>query len=495
MKNFSKLFALLAIVSLTFSCVEDDDFGVPDTAPVAVELDGPVVTIQALKSAHEQLVLDRADDAGLDPDSRFDVEAIQAIRENTVLEFGDTDQYVEGYVISSDEGGNFFEELYVQNRPDMATAGMIVSIDVNPLFTKYDLGRQIFVDLENLAFGLENGVYTLGVKEGDQVEKIPASEQDNTIIRSPNVGRLIPTVVSLGDFDESLVGTLVQVQDVQFSRPDVVRDQGPKTYAGEDTDEFDGERQLISCANGASAVFSTSTFADFKSLDLPTGRGDVTAVLTKNFFGDTFNLSINSPEDVDLSNQDRCDPDFLVCNNSDAGTGDQTIFEQNFETIFAEAQLDDQGWTNVNVSGGDERYEDGNFSGNRYIQVNAFGQDDDPMIAWLVTPEIDLDDTSDEAFSFSIQANFDQGGLLEVFITNEYTGDPTTTNWSQLEANIPEGPTGGFASGFTDVDAIDISCVEGEEVNIAFKYTASDPAGTTTRYHIDNLLVTGNDDD
>ena len=114
------------------------------------------------------------------------------------------------------------------------------------------------------------------------------------------------------------------------------------------------------------------------------------------------------------------------------------------------------------------------------------------MIAWLVLPGIDLDATINEALEFAIQSNFDQGGLLEVFISNNFTGDVTTTTWSQLDASIPAGPSNSFASSFSNVPAINISCVDGTDVRIAFKYTASDPQGTTTRYHIDNISVTGN---
>ena len=47
--------------------------------------------------------------------------------------------------------------------------------------------------------------------------------------------------------------------------------------------EFDGERLLESCEDGGSVIFSTSTFADFKSFLLPQGRGSMTGILTKNY--------------------------------------------------------------------------------------------------------------------------------------------------------------------------------------------------------------------
>ena len=73
-----------------------------------------------------------------------------------------------------------------------------------------------------------------------------------------------------------------------------------QVFASEEFDHFDGERTLESCATASSVIFSTSTFADFKSLTLPSGRGSMNAILTKNFFGDTFNIVVNSPEDINF---------------------------------------------------------------------------------------------------------------------------------------------------------------------------------------------------
>ena len=77
-------------------------------------------------------------------------------------------------------------------------------------------------------------------------------------------------------------------------------------------------------------------------------------------------------------------------------------------------------------------------------------------------------------------------------MTNDYTGDPLTTMWSQIDVVIPTGPSGGFASGFTPVDNIDVSCVDGPNVVVAFRYEANDNTGNTTRYHIDDIQITGN---
>ena len=51
--------------------------------------------------------------------------------------------YMSGYVISSDEGGNFFEEIVLQDKASNPNAGIVVQVDVNPLFTFYEFGRKV----------------------------------------------------------------------------------------------------------------------------------------------------------------------------------------------------------------------------------------------------------------------------------------------------------------------------------------------------------------
>ena len=37
----------------------------------------------------------------------------------------------------------------------------------------------------------------------------------------------------------------------------------------------------------------------------------------------------------------------------------------------------------------------------------------------------------------SIQSNFDNGTILEIYITDAYTGDVTTTEWNLLDLTVP----------------------------------------------------------
>lgn len=480
LKNLVTL--LIALVVIT-SCVQDDDFKTPSVAITEPVLDGPVISLTQLANLYEQAFLELLDDLDLDPDSPFDQETIAAEREIFTFNLEDNTSYVEGYVISSDEAGNFFEEILIQDKSENPTVGIKVLLDENPLFGRYDVGRKIYVKLAGLAVGQTNGVLSLGILASDEIDQIPGPLETEFIQRSAEKADLVPLPITLDQLSDDLTNLYVQLQDVQFQRTQVLGDD-PLTFAGEPLDEFDGERILEDCSNGSSVIFSTSTFADFKALLLPANRGSMNAILTKNFFGDEFNIVVNSASDINFDNADRCDPDFLFCETPSGGG--TAFFEEDFEGFTGYIA---EGWTNVNINGAGVEWIVGSFSGNAYGQITGFNADEDPIQVWLVTPPINMDTTTGEELSFDVQTNFNNGNILSVWVSTNFTGDPTTADWTPLDAIIPEGNPSGFGS-FEAVDPINISCLDGD-IHIGFFYEGADP-GPTTRYHIDNIEVTGN---
>src|SRR5690606_10952752 len=101
------------------------------------------------------------------------------------------------------------------------------------------------------------------------------------------------------------------------------------TFASEDNDEFDGERELVSCRGDFPVVLSTSTFADFKTLELPKGSGMLKGILTRDFYDEFFTIYLNSPQDLHFSEESRCDPLNLDCGMA-AVTGSRVLFREDF---------------------------------------------------------------------------------------------------------------------------------------------------------------------
>ncbi len=171
MRTFNRLFAIALLSVIAFSCVEDDDFATPETAPVSI--DAPA-NLQPMAFVVDQI------------DQSFD----------GVVTFDTQDVFMEGYVISSDQAGNYFEEIVLQDAIENPTAGIKVLVDVNPLFITYQVGQRVYVRLDGLTAGTSNGVPTLGLLgSGDFIEKISPALQDQSILRDDDVFDIVPVVV------------------------------------------------------------------------------------------------------------------------------------------------------------------------------------------------------------------------------------------------------------------------------------------------------------
>lgn len=446
---------------MIFSCVKTDDFEIPVMENPETIFEGNSTTIAAVKGHYNA-------------------------NSEEIYTFRDTDIAMAGYVISSDEAGNFYKELILQDRPSNPTAGIQILIDDNALFGTYEFGRKIFVKLDGLSLGFNNGVLQLGIQNRGDVVAIPRALIDKHIIRTSEKAEIEPLKIKISDFNESYKNLFIRLEGVQFNR-NLIREDSRFTFASESTDEYDGIRQLESCENGATTMLSTSTFADFRSLLLPQFSGTVEGILTRDFYDDFYNVVLNSPEGIKLEEGDRCDPEFLNCGEKDV-PGPETIFEESFETITTIRMLETRGWTNVNVSGGSIVFKPGTLGGNRHVRISAYNTVENPVEAWLVTPGVNLSNSLNEVLSFDLRASFDNSTILRIYITHSYTGNSQTTEWTLLDAIIPVGPSNQNTMNFLR-SHIDISCLEGQ-VHIGFRYLGSASEKTTT-YDIDNIRVTG----
>lgn len=470
--KFKYLFTLLTALAVVTSCVEDDDFKVPDLTIVEPTIEGNIITVDAVAGFFAQALADG----------------------DATFTFEETNNVMSAYVISSDEAGNFFEEIILQDKLENPTTGVKLLIDVNPLFTRYELGRKVFITLDGLSVGLDNGVLTLGIANGTEIDQIPSPLEEAFITRSAEKGDLVPLPISLSSINEGMTNLFVTLADAQFHRSEVLIDN-PLTFAAEPLDEFDGERTLESC-EGGSIVFSSSTFADFKGLELPTQRGSINGILTKNFFGDEFNFVVNAPSDISFNNAERCDPIEIDCDLASA-QGAQNIFEDDFESQAVGSLISGNGWTNYIQEGteGFEAFVQGgtNFSLGVSCRIDSFRSDDASSIAWLITPAIDLDAQEGETFMFKSSNSFSDGSELELLFSPDWDGTEaniTSATWGVLPAAYIVQDSDFFGAWF-DSGIVDLSCASGT-IHIAFKYTGSGDADFDGTYELDEISIDSN---
>lgn len=452
-KNITLLSFLFFVGLMVTSCVHDDDYSIPEinaTEPnVTVNTD--IVSVKAFYNGFEPQIIESGDDA------------------NRPL-------YLEAYVVSSDETGNFYKTLVIQDAPENPTAGISISTNATDLYTKFEPGRKIYFRVDGLYSGVYGGLPTIGTRDGDEIGRISADEFEKRISRSTESVDLVPRTITIPQAaNEDYLNTLVKFEGVQF--PDGLAGE----RYGELNSTFSVNRAFEDCDNNT-IILRTSGFSDFKNLFLPEGNGTLTAVLSA--FNSDIQLFIRDIDDVDMAGE--------RCNAGTGGDGDavELPFSENFETQPAGtgAIVNIPGWTNLNVNGGERLYEVRSFSNNQYAQTSAFSSNDNPYEVWLVTPGLILPSGSSPTLTFGTKDGFYNGDALTVKISTDFTGDVTTATWTTLNATLSSGHTDGYGDEFIPSGDLNLSAYAGQIVYIGYQYVgASD--GVTSTYQIDNISV------
>ena len=198
--------------------------------------------------------------------------------------------FIEGVVTADDESGNWYKQIVIEDE----TGGIVVRLNSVGLYNTYPIGRKVYVNLQGLwlgdYFGLPqiNGAPDTAIAELLIPEHLYAGARDQQVTPRP---------VSIGDFNADLVGSLIQLDDVQF----VVEDTS-RTYA-DAVNRFSENRTLEDCF-GNRTIIRTSGYADFASFNVPNGKGSVVATLSV-YQGD-YQLVIRDENDVKMEGS-RCE--------------------------------------------------------------------------------------------------------------------------------------------------------------------------------------------
>ncbi len=272
-KIIKKTIGLFLLVNTFFGCVKDQDFSTPIVDCVEPEITA-TSTIQQVKDMY-------------------------TFGGATVI---DTDVIIEGYVVSSDKSGNIYKTLSIQDKPENPTSAIKISIDETNMYTKYDVGRKIYVKLKGLAVGYSFGSVQIGQAVGGELARISAFEVKNHLFRSCEVAEIIPKKVAISDLNETMLEMLIEIENVQFKTTDL-----GLPYANvEDTETVNRvlENFNSNCNLVDEVIIRNSGFSKFKNQLLPEGKGSVVAVFG-NFYDD-FQLYLRDTDDVKFT-EERCD--------------------------------------------------------------------------------------------------------------------------------------------------------------------------------------------
>lgn len=194
---------------------------------------------------------------------------------------------IEAYVTSSDKGGNFFKSISFQTLD--GSAAFSVPVDVNSTFINFEPGRRVLIKMQNLYTDVNNGGKRFGgifitSSNNPAVGRLTPAEYRSVLNRSCTVipeSQLVRTLTIPQLLSDANINTLVELEGVQFSDSAI-----QTTYYDSSMDVGGATNHLLTDAVGNTVVFRTSSFANFASKPVPTGRGKVRGVLTK--FGSTY---------------------------------------------------------------------------------------------------------------------------------------------------------------------------------------------------------------
>ena len=369
------------------------------------------------------------------------------------------DDVIEGYVVSSDENGNFFKTISFQT---LATAtkpavGFSVPVDATNLYVDYRLGNKVYVKLKNQYTDLYYGGLRIGglyVNAYNQGGVGRLSQNDYKKVLFPSCTNVkeeqLVRSISLGEINDSHLNTLIELSDVQFTEPAIGR------HYFEETNNVGGATNWnLVDKKGNQIIFRTSSYADFSKSIVPDGSGKVRGVLTK--YAADYQLMARKESDVNMT-----------------GKRNIPFFVQDFQSVSNGTNLSLPGWGNIRQAGA-IFWKGGITATNGYAEFLITGTKVASNIVWLISPKIDMDLHSNETLSFrTAQHHLDVDSplnTLEVYISKNFDGvNIRPVEWTRLTAKIPTQATPWYE--FIGSGAIDLSSYTGK-INIAFKYIGS----------------------
>lgn len=282
-KYFSiiRIFIITLVIFLT-GCVHDDEYSVPD-------LNGSQCQDEAYFT---------------DSNNKFVKWSISDLKGKTQNQPFTDNAYVEGYVSSTDESGNIYKYLYIQDSPTNPTQGLVVSANAVSMYAKYPQGYKVYIKLKGLAIGMYGGIKQLGYYGINPdtntlaFGRIPEKLVFSSIVRScTEKATIVPKELTLTQIrsaadQNQYMGCLIKVPNAEFDAKVLCSIYAPENFTVDRT----LNDATYTNPSTATVVVRNSGFASFANQKLPSGKGDFIGILSK--YGSTFQLYINKASDL-----------------------------------------------------------------------------------------------------------------------------------------------------------------------------------------------------
>jgi len=189
---------------------------------------------------------------------------------------------ISGIVVSSDQGGNYYKTLTIQD----STGGIEIKINKTGLYNEYKVGQKVFVKCKGLVIGDYGGMEQLGWIYNNGVGQIASNALENYLFKDglPKAEPAPIVITDSAQLKPNMVCRLVEFPDAEFETPGTVFALDSATT-----------NQILKI-NGGTIVIRTSNYANFRRDLTPSGKGKVKGVLT--IYRGTYQLMLRTIDDV-----------------------------------------------------------------------------------------------------------------------------------------------------------------------------------------------------
>lgn len=260
---------------LASSCVKTDNYDAPN---------------------YEQLRNEEIQKAASFDGNKITYNQLRAKSSAEIEKYTDNDAF-EGYVISSDDAGNFYKEIYVQ-APDKSGTVLVI-VNKKGLYGDYPVGSKVQLRLKGVSVWVSYNTLEIGYGVGytstgrKKMGYLPESMIDDVIVKTGEIAEVSDLTTSFESLKTlkkaSNLNKLVTVKNVKFSTNSV----GKTFYLK--TDQYSTSHPLLD-ASGEQIAFVTSSFASYTNNIVPEGNYDITGILTQ--YGSTYQLEIGRISDI-----------------------------------------------------------------------------------------------------------------------------------------------------------------------------------------------------
>ena len=458
--NILKSIFIIAIsAGLLSICVNDDDYGTPNLDLLNCEI---AANITVTKTPQE-------------------IMAIATAANGSPVKYT-ADDIIEAYVVSSDKGGNFFKTIHFQTE-DKSFA-FSASVDLANYANFYQVGRKAYIKLKDRYIQLKDGGLLIGELDGNSVFRIPAPLVVPTIPRSCDAPISEDGMITKLTITEALASNvhlnkLIEFDAVQFAASAVGK---PYHIVANGNS---GTNHLITDQTGKTIIVRSGSFSKYAVKIVPEKSGTIRGVLTR--FGTTYQFTPRYESDIMLNNER-----FYV-NTQLGGTDVQYLGArtENFESYPTTSPNNRVFPLYVNDSYVGNRYwEVKTNNNNKHLEMTAFGGTPGTYVSLFYVP---VNMTTANTFSFKTRDGFNNGAVLKVYYTTNYTPGTDVASATLIDITnqftISNTPSG-FGSTFINSGIFNIPVTVTGNGFFVFEYSGTSIAPTrTTTMQIDDIAI------